>query len=251
MPFRETNTSRYFYRHWQSDQPRAHVLLLHGFGEHTGHYHRFAAALNTKGFDVWGIDHIGHGQTGGQAGHFESVAHLEAHAKDLALHIWASNPNAPLVICGHSLGGITAARLALHLSPSPLGLVLTGTPFEGLPVIKENAVLTMSLDAAYLDDLENDPFKFDTTPAEANLWKCISQETQGLRTGLASIQLPVLLINGEHDVFAPPALARAWAKNISTARVIEIPGGYHDIPNDVSHRQVVTAITDSIDQWLK
>lgn len=43
-----------YYRHWACPQPRAAVIFLHGFGEHTGLYHRYGFALNDAGIDVWG-----------------------------------------------------------------------------------------------------------------------------------------------------------------------------------------------------
>lgn len=250
MPYHESANSRFYYRHWDAEAPRAAVLLLHGFGEHSGHYHRFAAALVHAGCSVWALDHVGHGLTGGTPGHFESVEQLVEHAQALAGRIREYHADLPLIVCGHSLGGITAARLGLALQPAPAGLVLTGTPFEGLPALDPALALVMSRDPAYLDDLAHDPLRFDTGPAEANLWRAIDQQTDALRAGLAALQLPVLLINGEHDAFASPALARRWAQTMAQAVAIEIPGGYHDIPNDVGHRQVLAHIVEAIEHWL-
>lgn len=250
MPIQKTTAGQYYYRNWDCENALASVLLLHGFGEHTGHYHRFAAALVHAGFDVWGIDHVGHGMTGGTPGHFESIDQLVDHARDLASLIRMKHPSRPLVIVGHSLGGITGAALALSLEPAASGVVLTGAPFEGLPVIKDGIELVMSRDAAYLDALEHDPLKFDTAPAEANLWRAISEQTDALSKGLSKLSIPVLLINGEHDVFAPPSLAQRWSKLIPNAHVVEIAGGYHDIPNDTDHRKVVGHVISAINRWI-
>ena len=70
MPFLPAIEGNFYYRHWDCESPRAAVLLLHGFGEHSGHYHRFAGALVHSGFDVWALDHEGHGLTGGVSGRF-------------------------------------------------------------------------------------------------------------------------------------------------------------------------------------
>jgi pimeloyl-ACP methyl ester carboxylesterase len=52
----------------------------------------------------------------------------------------------------------------------------------------------------------------------------------------------VLLVSGQHDVFAPAAATGAWASALPNAMFVEIPGGYHDIVNDVAHRQVAEII---------
>ncbi|MFG6206118.1 alpha/beta hydrolase [Pseudomonas retamae] len=250
MPFHHDTDGSFYYRHWGCETPRAAVLLLHGFGEHSGHYHRFAASLVHSGFDVWALDHVGHGLTGGISGRFDSIDELSANAKNLAALIQNLYPRLPIVICGHSLGGITAATLSLELRPEPIGIVLTGTPFEGLPVMDSTIELVMSEDPSYLDAIKYDAYKFDTAPAEPYLWAAISEKTQPLKKGLAQLKVPALLINGQHDVFAPPALAREWAAMMPTATAIEIPGGHHDIPNDSSHRQVMSYVVAEIEKWL-
>ncbi|VVO19472.1 alpha/beta hydrolase [Pseudomonas fluorescens] len=250
MPFHHDTVGKFYYRHWDCEAPRAAILLLHGFGEHSGHYHRFAASLVHSGFDVWALDHVGHGLTGGVSGRFDSIDQLSANADNLAGLVRHLHPGLPLVICGHSLGGITAANLALELKPQPIGIVLSGTPFDGLPVIDSEIELIMSQDPSYLDAIRYDAYKFDTGPAEASLWEAISAKTECLKTGLAQLRIPVLLINGQHDVFAPPESARAWAKTMPIATAIEIPGGYHDIPNDTSHRQVMSYVVAAIENWL-
>lgn len=43
------------------------------------------------------------------------------------------------------------------------------------------------------------------------------------------IRCPVLLITGEHDVFAPKALIDAYASRVSVAETVEVAGGGHDL----------------------
>src|SRR6476469_2968645 len=73
MPFLETDTARAYYRHWAAAEPRAAVVFLHGFGEHTGVYHRYGFALNATGIDLWAVDQFGHGLSPGDRGDFGSV----------------------------------------------------------------------------------------------------------------------------------------------------------------------------------
>ena len=67
MPFIDHSKGRAYYRHWAAEEPRAVVVFLHGFGEHTGVYHRYGFALNAAGIDLWAVDQFGHGLSPGTA----------------------------------------------------------------------------------------------------------------------------------------------------------------------------------------
>jgi alpha-beta hydrolase superfamily lysophospholipase len=97
-------------RQWTLKQgARGLVLIVHGLGEHIGRYERLAAAVNQAGWDVAGYDHRGHGASGGKRG---AIAQPDSLLDDLALVIDAlrCEPQRPLVLLGHSLGGVIAAR---------------------------------------------------------------------------------------------------------------------------------------------
>lgn len=110
---------------------RGTVLLVHGLGEHAGRYDRLARQLNTWGFAVRGYDQYGHGESSGPRGGLSSATRL---LDDLADIIDATRvrmaPSAPLILLGHSLGGLVAARLvALCIRPVE-GLVLSSPALD-------------------------------------------------------------------------------------------------------------------------
>jgi len=66
VPFFDGSTGRVYFRAWHAAVPRsAAVIFLHGFGEHSGLYHRLGDALTAQGIDLWALDEIGHGLTEG------------------------------------------------------------------------------------------------------------------------------------------------------------------------------------------
>jgi alpha-beta hydrolase superfamily lysophospholipase len=84
------------------------VLIVHGLGEHGGRYAQVAAALNRAGWQVQSYDHRGHGQSSGARG---AIPRAEALCEDLAAVIDAlRDRSGPLVLLGHSMGGLIAAR---------------------------------------------------------------------------------------------------------------------------------------------
>ena len=109
-------------RRW-SAPGRAHgtVLLVHGLGEHIGRYEALAARLNAEHWHVAGYDQRGHGASGGARG---AIAAPDSLLQDLSTVIDAlrSEPATPLLLLGHSMGGLVVARFmaeGLAATPAP------------------------------------------------------------------------------------------------------------------------------------
>jgi alpha-beta hydrolase superfamily lysophospholipase len=107
-------------RHWPHPAARATVLIVHGLGEHGRRHATLAAELNAAGYAACAPDLRGHGRSGGRRG---DIARRDALLRDLARVIdalQAARPG-PVLLLGHSLGGLIAARyLAGELdSPQP------------------------------------------------------------------------------------------------------------------------------------
>jgi alpha-beta hydrolase superfamily lysophospholipase len=97
-------------QHWPTQEPaRGTVLLVHGLGEHVGRYQSLATRLCISGWHVLGYDQRGHGWSQGARGF---VPHADALLADLArvIELARSSLPAPLVLLGHSMGGLVAAR---------------------------------------------------------------------------------------------------------------------------------------------
>jgi alpha-beta hydrolase superfamily lysophospholipase len=251
MPFLETDDGRAYYRHWAAEEPRAAVIFLHGFGEHTGLYHRYGFALNSAGLDLWAVDQFGHGLTPGERGDFRSLEASSALGERLTELASAERPGIPLVAQGHSFGSVvTLFRLldapdryrAGVVSGAPLipvaGLVDTDSTFELAPS-------QLSADPFYLDSLENDPLAFVDADG-GPLTRELDRGWDRFGTELPALAVPTLAVHGSNDPIAPIGALRAYAEQIGPLSLLELEGGGHDILNDVSHREVAAAIVDFI-----
>jgi alpha-beta hydrolase superfamily lysophospholipase len=94
---------------WALPSARGSVLLVHGLGEHIGRYAPLAARLNAWGWQVAGFDLRGHGRSEGPRG---GLADDDGLLRDLAQVVDATRSAwpGPLVLLGHSMGGLVAAR---------------------------------------------------------------------------------------------------------------------------------------------
>lgn len=104
------------------DAGRAVVQINHGLAEHAARYARFADFLSGHGFHVYAHDHRGHGFTtapdaplgrfGGSQGGEKVIADV------LAVHdlIAKAHPRLPVIVFGHSMGGLVALDFVLRYS---------------------------------------------------------------------------------------------------------------------------------------
>ena len=125
--------SERFFRSWScEDTAKGVVLISHGLGEHSGRYNHVAQAFTANHLHVYALDHIGHGESPGKRAFVESFNELTAGVAELRSHIASEHPDLPVVLIGHSMGGLIAARTVLDAATDYQTLILTG-PLLGVP----------------------------------------------------------------------------------------------------------------------
>jgi alpha-beta hydrolase superfamily lysophospholipase len=108
------------YRHQPASEPARGILLIsHGLAEHSGRYAHFAEFMSAQGFHVYAHDHRGHGLTTapdapiGRYAERGGVRKIvdDVHAmRELAA---AAHPGLPVILFGHSMGGLVALNVAV------------------------------------------------------------------------------------------------------------------------------------------
>lgn len=96
------------------------LQINHGLAEHAARYGRFAEFMGARGFHVYAHDHRGHGHTKaddaprGSFGARDGVAKLMADVDAIHQLIAAEHPGLPVILFGHSMGGIIALNYLLR-----------------------------------------------------------------------------------------------------------------------------------------
>jgi len=247
--------------------PRGMVLIVHGLGEHAGRYDPVADRLNGWGFAVRSYDQHGHGESGGKPGALPSDTHL---LDDLADVLDSTrrrlDPRIPLILMGHSLGGLVAARLVSLNMRKVEGLVLSSpaldagmNPFQKLlvrvlPRIAPNLRVGNGLNPQYLSHnaavvqaYRDDPLVHDRI--SARLARFIAEAGPAVLACAAQWRTPSLLLYAGADKLVNPAGSRAFAaaapRNVVSAHCFEAL--YHEIFNEVDRELVFARLKDWLD----
>jgi alpha-beta hydrolase superfamily lysophospholipase len=244
---------------------RGVVVLVHGLGEHAGRHAHLAAQLNRWGFAVRGYDQYGHGESGGLRGTLPSPLRL---LEDLADVIESTRqrlgPKLPIVVLGHSLGGLVAADLVARGGDAIEGLVLS-SPALGvrvsafqqfllsvLPRFAPNLAVGNGVDPGFLSHDRDvvaayraDRLVHDRITPRLALF--FAQSGAHVIARAPQWKLPTLLLYAGDDRLVDPRASRAFAQaappGVVTARCFDAL--YHEIFNEPDPGPL-----DALRQWL-
>jgi alpha-beta hydrolase superfamily lysophospholipase len=245
---------------------RGVVLLVHGLGEHAGRYEHVARRLNEWGFAVRGYDQYGHGESGGVRGGLPSDKRLLDDLADVMDSTRARMEHStPLILLGHSLGGLVAARHVSLGSRPVQGLVLSSPALDpGLNPVQKFLLALLPRVAPDLRVSNGiDPRNISHDPAEVQAYRAdplIHSRISGrmarfiVDAGVATRALapqwitPTLLLYAGQDKLVSPAGSREFAA-ASPAQAVTthcFEDMYHEIFNEVD-REIVFA---ELKAWL-
>ena len=250
------------------DAPRATVLLVHGLGEHAGRYDALARHLGAWGYAVRGYDHYGHGESSGPRGGLPWDTRLLDDLTDIVDATRARMPaGQPLVLLGHSMGGLVAARfVALGVRPVD-ALVLSSPAFDaGLGPVQKLLLATLQriapnlrvgngLDARYLSHDASvvraylaDPLCHDRI--SVRLARFIAEAGPATVARAAHWQVPTLLLWAGADRLVNPAGSRAFASAAPKERVQAhcFEPLYHELFNESP--ELAEPVLERLQHWL-
>ncbi|MFN3297245.1 lysophospholipase [Caldimonas sp.] len=119
---------------------RATVLIVHGLGEHSARYEHVATRLRDWSFQAVGYDHRGHGLSLGPRGSLQKDDDLLTDLATVIDRVREQHPG-PLVLFGHSMGGLTVARfVAGELRPVDAVMLSSPALDIGLSTLQRGAL---------------------------------------------------------------------------------------------------------------
>lgn len=145
--FRAGDGEELFYRHWQAEDERKVLIIIHGASEHSGRYGEFAHWLNARGVSVYALDNRGHGLNSQGLGfvHIDSSKwhRLVEDVSELGQLVREETEKKPYLL-GHSMGSFIGRSLALEGGDFET-FIFTGTGYQPALKLELSFLLTKSL----------------------------------------------------------------------------------------------------------
>jgi alpha-beta hydrolase superfamily lysophospholipase len=245
-------------RAWLAPKPERVLLVVHGYGEHSGRYEALGRWFAERGSAVHAFDQQGHGRSEGVRCHVRRFGDFLDDVAVLQEIVAKEHAGAPLFLVGHSMGGLIVAAYVCERRPDLAGAVLSG-PALALGDVSRARLLAvrvlsrvaprlsmpagldpegLSRDPEVVRAYREDPWVYDrlTLSLAAELFRA-AERTAG-RGG--EVRIPMLLLHGGADPLCNPAGSRGFHAALrSEGSALQIyPELRHEIFNEPERETV-------------
>ena len=248
-------------RRWRASDPWAALLIVHGLAEHSGRYQQAGARLAAAGVDTYAFDIQGFGASGGRRAYIDDWASYRYQVLDNLVPLFALR--IPVVLLGHSIGGLMALDYTLSRHRRPDLVVLNAPALDavipvwkriGAPLIAKVAprlTLGNPIDPAqlFIDEEEAANFRNDPlvlTRTTVRLGDIVLEQMGRVGRSLDLYDVPTLVLHGGADTLVPPEVSEALGRLPTVERRI-YPSMRHASINEPGGAQLV----EDIVAWIR
>jgi alpha-beta hydrolase superfamily lysophospholipase len=261
-----------FEQWWRPEaEPKATLVIVHGYAEHSTRYTHVGEHLANQGFAVETFDLRGHGQSEGKRAFVRSFDQYLVDLEQFLERVRQRMKTKDMFLLGHSMGGAIVTLFAITRKPDVKGLILSGpalkisddiSPFlvrlssmigmvlPHLPTIKLDSG-GISRDPEIVKHYDNDPLVYrGGIPARTGAE--ITRATRMIEAEMETITLPMLILHGTDDRLADPegskSLNQRAQSQDKTLKLYE--GYYHEVMNEPEKELVLADIVEWTDRHL-
>jgi alpha-beta hydrolase superfamily lysophospholipase len=243
--------------HWAS------VLIVHGLGEHSGRYEHVGDQMAAAGLDAWAFDLRGNGGSGGRRGDVDRWSRLHDDLAEVLVAVRRDAGGRPVILYGHSMGGLIVLGYLLGDRPKPDLVVVTSPGLDStlagwkkaLAPVLGRIVPTLSIpngiDGATLsrDPTVGEKAAADPACAKSSTTRfgaeALSEQAR-VRAGIGGLTLPTLVLHGLDD-----GLVRARASEVLATLVNVERRTYPGLRHELHNEPEGPAIIDGVISWLR
>jgi alpha-beta hydrolase superfamily lysophospholipase len=237
------------------------VQIVHGYAEHGGRYAHVAEALGARDAVVYADDHLGHGRSDGERALITDFEHVVDDLHALAAIARREHPRLPLLLVGHSMGGLLSARVAQRWPEEVAGLAFCGSVIGDWDWARE------VLQRPELPNIPFDPEAISRDPAAGAAYAADplvyhGQYKRGLLEAevvaldrfaedLDRLTMPVAYLHGTDDPFVPYERSLQAVRDMPTEdlTVHIYEGARHELLNESNKEEVIGDLADWLDRF--
>ena len=260
---------RLYSRRHELEESRGEIVIVHGFGEHSGRYGCLTSHLVSRRYSVTAYDHRGHGLSDGRPGHVDRFGEYEDDLHQVLVRVHSRRKSAKIFIIGHSMGGLITLRylarepkmVAGGVISAPLIAVAAHVPVHKLMIARVGARIAPRLqlgneiDPSVLSrDIEvGNAYAADPLVNRVVSPRWFNEATRAMDEAkqLAPlITAPLLIMHGTDDKLASVDATKKFFELIGSAdkQLAIFQGYYHELFNEPEKRQIFEQVSEWLDR---
>ena len=249
------------YHRWLPESGVSGVaILVHGYAEHGARYAHVARELTDRGFAAYAEDHLGHGRSDGERALITDFEHIVDDLHSLVDIARSEHPDVPVVMAGHSMGGLLTARFTERYPTELAGAAFMGAVLgdwkwarQVLSLLEipyqEPEYSGMSRDTETVRQYTEDPLVYHGQ-YKRQLLESEIVALDRFNAEIDRITVPLLFLHGSADPYVPyQDSLHAVERMGSTDKTLRVyPGARHELVNETNQTEVIRDLTEWIDR---
>lgn len=245
---------------------RAVMIIVHGLGEHSGRYKRWAGLFALNGIAVLSQDMPGNGRSGGRQGHTRNFQKLMDQVDFILSRAKEMFPDVPRILYGHSWGGNLVANYAMSKDPGVQAVIISSpwlrlalnipwylkllssilTPVLPWLVVETNGRSENRChDPVINEEAKNDPLMH--RKISLRMYRITRDQGLYAMKNVYKINKPFLIMHGSGDITTSPSASEEMARNTSPLTTLKIWDDlYHELHSEYEYQEIFGFVMD----WL-
>ena len=267
--FKGRGDAKIYHQSWLPEgEAKAVLIIVHGLAEHSGRYTNVVNHFVALGYAVYGIDHRGHGQSDGARVYVDRFNDFIDPLKHYFDMVRGWQPDQPIFLMGHSMGGLISAAYLLEYQSELKGVVLSAPSIKIPDNISATTIFVakvlsrlvpkfpmarlevdgVSRDPNVVQAYANDPL-VHLGKVTARLGAELLKAMQRVTAEAVKISLPILIVQGGDDKLVDPSGAQMLYVSVgSSDKTLHVYDGfYHEVFNEPEHDRVL----GDVETWLE
>ncbi|WP_350342736.1 lysophospholipase [Proteinivorax tanatarense] len=263
------NGTEIAYTKRQPKETKGVVIVVHGFAEHMGRYKEFMKFLEKNSYATYSMDHLGHGRSGKIKGYVEGLEEMVESVDGLVSLATEDNPNLPIFMFGHSMGGLITAAYGVKHKNKLKGQVFSapaiGSPMgKGMEIalkilakicpkkyINNNLSGEICRDLQVVHEYVEDPLVLKAATAKF-YHEVFIKGVRYVQSNFNNYSCPCLVMHGTEDsIIDYQHSINFYEKNSSKDKTKKLFSGlYHELLNEPEKDEVMAEVLSWLDKRI-